>query len=43
MCLEYGDGEVDENGLPYWTGLTIDDIDEETGKLDDDLKTFELW
>ena len=43
MCLEYGDDEVDENGLPYWTGLTIDDIDEETGKLDDDLKTFELW
>lgn len=36
MCKEYGDDDD-------WVGMTADDLDEETGKFDDDYQTFEIW
>lgn len=36
MCKEYGD-DAD------WVGLTPEDLDEETGLLDESYQTFEIW
>ncbi len=37
MCKEYGENDGD------WVGLSPEDLDEETGLLSEEYKTFELW
>jgi len=36
MCKEYGEGKD-------WVALTPEDLDEQTGLLDESYQTFEIW
>ena len=40
MCAEYGQDNNDDPDA--WTGLTVEDLDE-NGKLDDEWVTLEMW
>ena len=40
MCKEYGQDNNDDPDA--WTGLTVEDLDEE-GKLDEEWATLEMW
>ena len=37
MCREYGAEDSD------WVGLSPEDLDEETGLLNENYQTFEIW